>query len=95
MLHAIKRGLSIQSVKFFATMSSTSSKTVGVGQMRATNDKQSNREQVKELVSRTKGKADFLFLPECCDYVGTNVEETKRLAEPLTGDTVKFYKQLW
>lgn len=36
----------------------------------------------------------FIFLPECCDYVGTNRDETLALAETLTGDTVTFYKQL-
>lgn len=63
--------------------------------MLSTNDKSHNRAQVSELVERAKGNASFLFFPECCDYVGTNVEETKKLAEPLTGDTVKFYKSLW
>lgn len=64
--------------------------------MRSTNDKLHNREQVETLVGRSAGgKADFLFFPECCDYVGTNVDETKKLAEPLTGDTVQFYKSLW
>lgn len=95
MLQALRRGLSVQKYTTIRKMSASAAKTVGIGQMRATNDKLSNREQVKELVARTKGKAEFLFLPECCDYVGTNVEETKRLAEPLTGDTVKFYKDLW
>lgn len=36
----------------------------------------------------------FVFLPECCDYVGSNREETISLAEPLNGRTVSFYKQL-
>lgn len=35
-----------------------------------------------------------MFLPECCDYVGNNREETLSLAEDLTGETVKFYQQL-
>lgn len=33
-------------------------------------------------------------MPECCDYIGTNREETVSLAEPLNGGTVSFYKQL-
>lgn len=74
--------------------SSTNKKIVGLCQMLATNDKNHNRQQISELFKRSKGKADFLFLPECCDYVGTNVEETLRLSEPLSGETVEFYKQL-
>lgn len=35
-----------------------------------------------------------MFLPECCDYVGNDRDETLSLAETLTGDTVKFYQQL-
>lgn len=62
--------------------------------MLSTNDKNHNRDQVGELFSRAKGKADFLFLPECCDYVGRNVEETLNLAEPLSGFTVEFYRKI-
>lgn len=36
----------------------------------------------------------FVFFPECCDYVGSNREETLRLSEPLSGQTVAEYKQL-
>lgn len=36
----------------------------------------------------------FVFLPECCDYVGNDRHETLALAETLTGDTVQFYRQL-
>ncbi|CRK91407.1 CLUMA_CG005080, isoform A [Clunio marinus] len=75
-------------------MSTSTKNVIGLCQMRTTNDKKINREQVAELVSRAKGKTNFLFFPECCDYVGTNVEETKRLSEPLTGETVQFYKDL-
>lgn len=68
---------------------------VGVCQMKATNDKQHNRQQVEELVKRGKEKqAKVLFFPECCDYVGGSREETLKLSEPLNGDTVKFYKNL-
>lgn len=70
-------------------------KNIGVCQMRSTNDKIHNREQVALLANRSAGKAQMLFFPECCDYVGTNVDETKKLAEPLSGDTVQFYKSLW
>lgn len=36
----------------------------------------------------------FVFLPECCDYVGNDRDETLSLAETLTGETVQFYKKL-
>lgn len=62
--------------------------------MRSTNDKSFNQQQVKELFSRSTGKVSFLFFPECCDYVGSNADETKALAEPLDGETVQFYKSL-
>lgn len=62
--------------------------------MLSTSDKAHNRQQVSELFVRAKGKADFLFLPECCDYVGRNVDETLSMAESLDGDTVKFYRNL-
>jgi len=75
-------------------MSCATKNVIGLCQMLATNDKHSNRQQVAELVNRSKGKSSFLFFPECCDYVGTTAEETQRLAEPLTGDTVQFYKSL-
>lgn len=35
-----------------------------------------------------------MFLPECCDYVGTDRNETISLAETLTGDTIQFYQEL-
>lgn len=36
----------------------------------------------------------FIFLPECCDYVARNSEEAIKLAEPLSGETANFYKKL-
>lgn len=36
----------------------------------------------------------FVFLPECCDYVGRDREETIALAETLNGETVGYYQQL-
>ena len=88
----LNRLIKINSLRSFSTMSS---KIAGICQMRSTNDKKFNRDQVSELVARAEGKADFLFFPECCDYVGTSVEETISLAESLSGGTVNFYKNLW
>lgn len=36
----------------------------------------------------------FVFLPECCDFVGTNRDEVLALAETLNGDTITYYKDL-
>lgn len=43
---------------------------------------------IKKILSQ------FVFLPECCDYVGSNRDETIALAEPLNGETVTFYREL-
>lgn len=57
---------------------------VGIGQMRSTNDKKHNLDQVKDLVQKAKKmNVEFLFLPECCDFVGENYAETLKLSEPL------------
>lgn len=85
----------VKSFKSLSTMSAAKGQIIGVCQMRSTNDKNHNRQQVELLVNRSVGKANFLFFPECCDYVGSSVEETKSLAEPLTGETVQFYQSLW
>lgn len=66
----------------------------GVCQMRTTNDKKNNLDQVKTLVERSIGKAKILFFPECCDFVGSSVDETLQLSESLEGHTVQSYKNL-
>lgn len=35
-----------------------------------------------------------MFLPEACDYIGSNTEEINALAEMLNGALVGEYKQL-
>lgn len=35
-----------------------------------------------------------MFLPEGCDYIGTNHMETRDLAEPLDGPLMSEYKLL-
>ncbi|GAB0100992.1 Nitrilase and fragile histidine triad fusion protein NitFhit [Sergentomyia squamirostris] len=77
------------------TMSSGKSQMVAVCQMRVTNDKKENFNQVKTLVEKAKAQgAKFVFLPECCDFVGENREETLRLSENLSGSLVDSYKKL-
>lgn len=36
----------------------------------------------------------FVFLPECCDFVGRDRAETLALSETLDGPTMQFYKSL-
>ncbi|XP_053686001.1 nitrilase and fragile histidine triad fusion protein NitFhit isoform X2 [Sabethes cyaneus] len=68
---------------------------IAIAQMRSTNDKQHNLNQVINIVEKAKDQdAKFVFFPECCDYVGNNREETLKLSEPLTGPTVNKYAQL-
>jgi deaminated glutathione amidase len=62
--------------------------------MKSTNDKEFNRQQISELFSRAKGQASLMLFPECCDYIGTSAAETQELAEPLSGETVQFYRKL-
>ncbi|KAJ6645366.1 Nitrilase and fragile histidine triad fusion protein NitFhit [Pseudolycoriella hygida] len=71
------------------------SNRVAICHMRSTNDTENNRLQVVEIVKKAKEKnANFVFLPECCDYVGSNVPETLKLSQTIDGDTMSFYKNL-
>lgn len=68
---------------------------VAVAQMRATDDKVANFQQVEELVARAKAKqAQILFLPECCDYVSKYSAQLVELAEPLNGPLMCKYQEL-
>uniref|UniRef100_A0A8D8MVT8 Nitrilase and fragile histidine triad fusion protein NitFhit n=2 Tax=Culex pipiens TaxID=7175 RepID=A0A8D8MVT8_CULPI len=75
--------------------SSSVPRRIAVAQMRSTNDKQHNLDQVKTIVEKAKSQnASVVFFPECCDYVGSSREETLKLSEPLTGETVGEYRKL-
>uniref|UniRef100_A0A7G3AB05 Nitrilase and fragile histidine triad fusion protein NitFhit n=1 Tax=Lutzomyia longipalpis TaxID=7200 RepID=A0A7G3AB05_LUTLO len=76
-------------------MAKEAGKRVAVCQMRATNDKEGNFQQVQSLVEQAKSKgAYFVFLPECCDFVGENRQETLKLSENLGGNLMKAYRDL-
>lgn len=45
-------------------------------------------------VAISKKTFQFVFLPECCDYVGGNVPETLKLSQTIDGDTMQFYRNL-
>uniref|UniRef100_A0A182MAY5 Nitrilase and fragile histidine triad fusion protein NitFhit n=1 Tax=Anopheles culicifacies TaxID=139723 RepID=A0A182MAY5_9DIPT len=77
------------------TMATRNPARIAVAQMRSTNDKQHNFAQIQTLTERAKAKdVQFIFFPECCDFVGTHREETLSLSEPLTGPTVEQYRKL-
>jgi hypothetical protein len=67
MILSLKRLTVICSTRNFSSMAKN---MIGLCQMRSTNDKNENRKMVQELFEKSHGKANFLFFPECCDYVG-------------------------
>lgn len=68
---------------------------VAITQMRSTSDKAANLHQVEKLVQQAKEQsAVFVFLPECCDFVGEHREQTLELSEPLTGPLMQHYQSL-
>lgn len=82
-------------------VSEESNNVVGIGQMCSTNDKKANMEQVKHLVQKAKTmNVKFLFLPECCDFVGENRKEVLTLSEPLSSSIIPYAElakanQMW
>uniref|UniRef100_A0A182WF00 Nitrilase and fragile histidine triad fusion protein NitFhit n=1 Tax=Anopheles minimus TaxID=112268 RepID=A0A182WF00_9DIPT len=77
------------------TMATRNPARIAVAQMRSTNDKQHNFAQIQTITERAKANdVQFIFFPECCDFVGTHREETLSLSEPLTGPTVEQYRKL-
>ncbi|KAF4533445.1 hypothetical protein B566_EDAN001171 [Ephemera danica] len=68
---------------------------ISVCQMTATNDKKENFKVCKELIELSaKRGAKMVFLPEACDFVGENTEETLALAEETDGSFVKEIQEL-
>jgi len=57
---------------------------VGLCQMNVTNDKTANFDQGKQLILECKRRgACMAFLPEACDYIASNRNESISLAEPM------------
>ncbi|XP_062699077.1 nitrilase and fragile histidine triad fusion protein NitFhit [Aedes albopictus] len=80
-----------------AVLRAGSNPRIAIAQMRSTNDKDHNLNQVKTIIQKAtsySARFQFVFFPECCDYVGSNREETLKLSEPLTGQTVSEYQKL-
>lgn len=68
---------------------------VAVCQFTSTNNKQENLDVVIKLVKLAAEKgAKVAFLPEACDFIGTDHNETQNLSEPLNGPTVQSYQKL-
>jgi len=66
-----------------------------VCQMTVTNQVKENYEQAKKLIESAAVKgADMVFLPEAFDFIGTNSQETRQLAETLQGNTITNFSEL-
>ncbi|XP_020284767.1 nitrilase homolog 1 isoform X2 [Pseudomyrmex gracilis] len=68
---------------------------IAVCQMRSVADKAKNLEVLTELTAEAKRRsAAIAFFPEACDYLADNKKDIVAMAEPLTGQTVKSYKEI-
>ncbi|XP_025996915.1 nitrilase and fragile histidine triad fusion protein NitFhit isoform X5 [Solenopsis invicta] len=68
---------------------------IAVCQMRSIADKMKNLEVVTELAAEAKRRsAAIAFFPEACDFLADNKKDIVTMAEPLTGQTVAFYKEI-
>ncbi|GJQ64861.1 hypothetical protein Trydic_g7036 [Trypoxylus dichotomus] len=69
--------------------------TIAVCQMTSKNNKADNFDCVQRLVAKAVEKdAKVIFLPEGVDYIATNKEEIKELAEALDGPLMRQYSLL-
>ncbi|XP_055857947.1 nitrilase and fragile histidine triad fusion protein NitFhit [Episyrphus balteatus] len=84
-IRTIPKVIPVQTMSTESKIVEPNNNLVGVAQMRSTNDKNANLEQVKLLFQKAKSlNVKFLFLPECCDFVGENRQETLTLSECLS-----------
>ncbi|XP_053134783.1 deaminated glutathione amidase [Hemicordylus capensis] len=68
---------------------------IAVCQVTSTPDKEHNFACCSQLVRQAAQRgACVVFLPEAFDFIGSSVEETLSLAEPLEGDHVQRYVSL-
>lgn len=76
--------------------SSHSSETyVAVCQMTSKDNKEGNFNCCESLVQTAKKQnASMVFLPEACDYICDNTNDTVKMAESIDGPLVSKYKQL-
>ncbi|XP_023345807.1 nitrilase and fragile histidine triad fusion protein NitFhit isoform X2 [Eurytemora carolleeae] len=68
---------------------------VAVCQMTSTNDLQANYEQASGLVEKAAARGvKMVFLPEAFDFIGESGAESLKLAQSLTGDTLRQFQDL-
>ncbi|KAL5013974.1 hypothetical protein ScPMuIL_008244 [Solemya velum] len=66
---------------------------VAVAQLTCTADKKRNFETCISLIKRaSKLKAQIVFLPEACDYIGETKQQSMEMAETLDGDVISKYR---
>ncbi|KAJ8960385.1 hypothetical protein NQ314_006075 [Rhamnusium bicolor] len=68
---------------------------VAVCQFTATNSKDNNLTIVKKLINNAvQQNATMIFLPEACDYIAIDKDESKAMSEPLNGPLITEYKNI-
>lgn len=87
--------ISASCFRHFTMSHSCKKHIIGICQVTATSDKGQNFESCKQQIENAVSKgAKMVFLPECCDFIGSNRQQTLELAEDLNGPTVNRYKEL-
>jgi len=82
-------------VKTSSLSCSQMSNIAAVVQMSVSSDITQNLDQARRLVSEAKHRgASVVFLPEACDYIGDDRNQSLSLAQPLEGETVQQFQQL-
>merc|ERR1719391_1395561 len=77
------------------TSTMTNSAVAAVIQMTCTSEIQRNLEQAGQLVMRAKSRgAEMVFLPEACDFIGENRQQTFGLAQSVDGSTVQSFRKI-
>ena len=70
-----------------------SSCVAAVVQMRVTSSVDQNLEQAAALVTRARQRgASMVFLPEACDFIGENREQSLSLSQTIDGSTVARFR---
>ena len=76
-------------------MTMTNSAVAAVIQMTCTSEIQRNLEQAGQLVMRARSRgAQMVFLPEACDFIGENRQQTLGLAQSVDGSTVQSFRKI-
>ena len=74
---------------------STMTTVAAVAQMTVTSDIDHNLQQAGQLVHQARQRgASMVFLPEACDYIGDNRQQTLSLAQTVDGSTVEKFRNM-